>query len=157
MSSVAFGRNFANSVPVADSTRARMLHGLQELIATLAPAEAAPIALDAGHIEDLVRARRQRAKFFNSELFGEPSWDMLLELYAADLAQRRVAVSSLAITAGVPLTTALRWMSALQKDGLIARENDPLDGRRVFVKLSARGREAIESYFLSLPPGFMPL
>jgi DNA-binding MarR family transcriptional regulator len=157
MSSVAFERNFANSVPVADSTRAKMLHGLQELIATLAPAESAAIAPDAGHVEDLVRARRQRAKFFNPELFADPAWDMLLELYAAALSQRRVSVSSLCIASGVAATTALRWMSALQKDGLIARENDPLDGRRVFVKLSAKGQRSIEDYFLSLPPGVTPL
>jgi DNA-binding MarR family transcriptional regulator len=72
---------------------------------------------------------------------------MLLELYAAELAQRRVATSELCIGAAVPASTALRWIEKLHQKGLAARRNDPLDARRVWVELSAEGVSLMERYF----------
>ncbi|QIK78860.1 hypothetical protein G7077_08090 [Sphingomonas piscis] len=72
---------------------------------------------------------------------------MLLELYSAHLGQRRLSVSSLCGGSGVPPTTALRWITTLEKQRLIARRNDPMDGRRVFVELSFSGVEAMDAYF----------
>jgi DNA-binding MarR family transcriptional regulator len=98
-----------------------------------------------------LHARAQRGRFFSARLFSDPAWDMLLELYAASLAQRRLSVSRLSERARVPLTTALRWISALEKEGAIERQADPLDGRRVFIMLSEEGRSAMSAYFDELP------
>jgi hypothetical protein len=43
-----------------------------------------------------------REQFFGPDLFADPAWDILLDLYAARLEQQRVAVSSLCIAAAVP-------------------------------------------------------
>lgn len=77
--------------------------------------------------------------------------DMLLDLYASDLEQSRIAVGSLCIASGVPNTTALRWISNLEREGLVTRQGDPYDGRRVWIDLTEAGREAMEAYFMSLP------
>jgi DNA-binding MarR family transcriptional regulator len=105
----------------------------------------------------LLRARRDRNRFFGEHLFGDPAWDMLLELYAAELSQRRVSVGGLAAGSGTPMTTALRWIDALVKDGLAERRPDPLDARRVFVSLTKKGSHAMDAYLQSLPPTVNPL
>lgn len=103
------------------------------------------------HIEKLLRLRRKRDQFFGTSLFADPAWDILLELYAAELGQRRMWVGSLGVGAAVPATTALRWMKILESKGLISRSPDHMDGRRVFVALTAAGIRAMEQFFGSVP------
>ena len=102
--------------------------------------------VDASFVRSLIRARRLRDQFFKGDLFADPAWDMLLDLFAARLEDRRVAVSSLCIAAAVPPTTALRWIKALSDQGLFVRTADPQDGRRVFIQLSDEAALALESY-----------
>ena len=101
-------------------------------------------------VRAMVRARRLRAQFFDSELFADPAWDMLLDLYAARLDQHRVAVSSLCIASAVPATTALRWIKTLTDRGLFVRRADPTDGRRVFIELADDAANAMAAYFVEL-------
>lgn len=92
--------------------------------------------------------RRRRSKIFRLDaLFGEPAWDILLDLFIAAKERRRVSVTSACIGSAVPSTTALRWIAILEKQGLLVREADPGDARRVYVKLSARGYAAMLEYF----------
>ncbi|WP_052223323.1 helix-turn-helix domain-containing protein [Novosphingobium malaysiense] len=94
--------------------------------------------------------RRRRTKIFQSEdLFGEPGWDILLDLFIAAKERRRVSVTSACIGAAVPSTTALRWIAVLERHHLLVREADPGDARRVYVKLSTRGYDAMLEYFAS--------
>ena len=97
-------------------------------------------------------ARSQRGRFFNPKLFADPAWDMLLELYAASLTERRLTVSRLAERSGVPLTTALRWICTLENEQLIDREDDRFDKRRMFLSLTDKGRSAMSAYFEELHP-----
>lgn len=102
-------------------------------------------------VRDVLKLRRNRDRFFDSELFADPAWDILLELYAAALAQLRVSVTSLCCGAAVPATTALRWINHLEEKGLITRRPDPIDGRRHFLMLSKEGMEAMNAYFRTVP------
>jgi len=95
----------------------------------------------------LIRQRRLRTDFLPATLFGEPAWDMLLDLYAAHYEGRRVSVSSLCIASSVPSTTALRAIEAMEREGCILRERDPGDGRRIFLKLSDVRRAELDAYF----------
>ncbi len=93
-------------------------------------------------------ARRKRNSAFEGiELFGEPAWDILLDLYIAYAGGKRVSVSSACIGSAAPPTTGLRWLGVLQAAGLVEREHDPRDQRRVLVHLSDRGVEKMETYF----------
>lgn len=103
--------------------------------------------ISARDIGEIIRARRARVQFFDEELFADPAWDMLLELFYAELSQRRVAVSSLCIAAAVPATTALRWIKAMTDKGLFIRHSDPFDGRRVFVELAPEASRTLRKYF----------
>ena len=111
---------------------------------------------EARWVRNLLRARAARADFFNADLFADPAWDMLLSLYSAEIEQKRVSISKLCLASRVPSTTALRWISALQKNGLINREPDPFDARRIFVSLSREGSQAVRAYFGSLPATLYP-
>jgi DNA-binding MarR family transcriptional regulator len=104
-------------------------------------------------IRSAIQARASRGRHFNPELFADPAWDMLLELYSAALTQRKLTVSRLGERSGVPMTTALRWISTLEREGLIDRVHDRLDGRRVFLILSEKGERAMSAYFNDLPAG----
>ena len=96
---------------------------------------------------NILRLRRRREALFGSDLFGEPAWDMLLALYATELAGRRESVSGLCSVSGVPSTTALRWINVLENAGWIARKADALDGRRSFLSLTAKAKTALEGFF----------
>src|SRR5690348_3433443 len=103
--------------------------------------------LAANVVRNVIRARRLRARYFPSELFADPAWDMLLDLLQAEIAQLRVPVSSLCIAAAVPATTALRWLKTMVDEGIFVRRADPHDGRRVFVELAPETSAALRRYF----------
>ena len=98
-------------------------------------------------LQKIIDDRRLRAKFFDEYLFADPAWDILLDLYRAHLAQQRISVTSVCFGAGVPVSTALRWLNALEERGLACRSQDPLDGRRFFVELTHSGVSAMADYF----------
>lgn len=98
-------------------------------------------------VERIRQARHLRVKFFDAKLFADPAWDMLLDLYRAHLAQQRICTTSLCIGSGAPVSTALRWLNALEQRGLAQRSQDPLDGRRFWVSLTDEGVAAMAGYF----------
>lgn len=80
--------------------------------------------------------RSRRSNFFNTDLFGEPAWDILLDLFISKATKTRVSITSACIAAQVPQTTALRWIGLLEAEGLIIRIPDTNDHRRVWIELS---------------------
>jgi len=98
-------------------------------------------------LKELRAIRAVRSKHFPPDLFSDPCWEMLLDLYDARLAGAEVTVTSLGAASGVPLTTALRRMEALQAHGLIARIEDKDDKRRTIVRLTDAGVEAGDRFF----------
>lgn len=89
---------------------------------------------------EMLAARRMRAEVFDADLFGEPAWDILLELFVAGEEGTPVALSSAGIGSMVPPTTALRWLRLLEERGIVLRRLDPADGRRTHVALSEAAR-----------------
>ncbi|OFX01961.1 MAG: hypothetical protein A3D94_01340 [Alphaproteobacteria bacterium RIFCSPHIGHO2_12_FULL_66_14] len=132
----------------------RQLRRQPDLPAQLPPDAGAKAAKDLDPLErkraalaNLRTMRRTRARYFPSDLFSDPCWEMLLDLYDARLAGAEVTVTSLGAASGVPLTTALRRMDTLQGHGLIARVEDAGDKRRTIIRLTAPGFQAVESFF----------
>jgi len=92
------------------------------------------------------KRRERRKKYFYSELFGEPAWDMLLELFVAKADGIRVSATSICIASQAPMTTALRWLEILGSRGLIVKQADMLDGRRTLIELSDDGFRIMQSH-----------
>lgn len=88
--------------------------------------------------------RRARVTYFGADLFGEPAWDLLLELYLAELDHVRLSVSKACSRAYVPNSTAMRWITKLIESGLVRRYDDQFDQRRSFLALTDRGTAAME-------------
>jgi hypothetical protein len=101
-------------------------------------------------VRRIVRQRQLRARFFDGDLFGDPAWDMLLDLTAARAEHSRVSVTSLCIASGVPPTTALRWIAQMTEAGLFQRVEDETDRRRAFIALTDRAADAMARYFAEL-------
>lgn len=114
------------------------------------PGEGAAERQHAKAVRRLLRQRRMREQYFPADLFADPAWDMLLDLYAARLEHQPVSVSSLCIAAAVPATTALRWIKTMTDAGLFVRESDPQDGRRIFIALADSALAAMRRYFEAL-------
>ncbi len=96
--------------------------------------------------ECILQKRRLRNQYFDSELFGEAGFDVMLDLFVQDLAGRSTYTTSAAIASRAPLTTALRQIAMLVERGLVAREPDPVDRRRVLLRMTDDGAERMREY-----------
>jgi DNA-binding MarR family transcriptional regulator len=95
-----------------------------------------PNAIHPSVLKAIIKARRNRQKYFEGDLFSDPSWDILLELTAAHIENRQESVTSVAIAASVPASTAIRKIRELAERDLVRRWTDPNDARRIFVALT---------------------
>ncbi len=120
-------------------TRAEDLRALAlratELAEMLEDISLRPPTIPAPFLDEQAR-RTHRRKFLPPDLFGEPAWDMLVDLMIARDRDRRISIGSLCIASQVPATTALRYIALLEARGCIERECDRNDGRRVYLKLT---------------------
>lgn len=112
--------------------------------------------VSAAMVRRLARLRRDRDRHFPADLFGDPAWDMLLDLVAARMERVDVAVSSLCVAAAVPTTTALRWVRTLSQAGIFVRRTDPGDARRVFITLSDQAHDAMIAWLRRFAGAFQP-
>ncbi len=107
---------------------------------------------------DIARSRGLQRRLLADFHMADPVWDMLLDLYLSERKGVRVSISDLALAAGVPRSTGVRWVGNLIETGVIGSEPDAQDGRRTWVELSAQSRVALERYFVEVartlaPPG----
>ena len=114
------------------------------------------VVIDAAEVRRAIRARRLRDQRFGAGLFEDPGWDILLDLFAADLEGTQVSVSSLCIAASVAPTTALRWIAKLTDSGMLERRPDPFDRRRAFMELSSSAGQAMREHVGALRRAGLP-
>jgi hypothetical protein len=119
---------------------------IDETAERAAPEHRQPALGDGSLVRAFIRLRRLRGQHFMPELFADPAWDILLDLTAARLEGRMVAVSSLCIAAAVPATTALRWITQMTEQEILVRKQDPTDGRRVFIGLGEPAIAGMDAY-----------
>jgi hypothetical protein len=98
----------------------------------------------------LMDARRKRASYIASDLLGDPAWDILLDLLRAELSYERPPVSSICSTAGVPASTGLRWLNALEQHRLVLRQGDPRDTDGAIFILSPDASAALRRYLVDV-------
>lgn len=102
----------------------------------------------------LVNARRtlrrrllRKQLLGNDELFGEPAWDMLIDLFLHEGDAKPVSTSSLGIASGLGMSSALRLVQRLCDAELLVRTSDPSDGRRNFIRLAPEVAHRLTAYF----------
>lgn len=84
----------------------------------------------------LLRFRRLRDSQFKPGLFADPAWDILLNLLIAEERGADTSVTGVCAAAGVPLTTALRYLNMMVEERLVIRKADLEDARRSWVQLA---------------------
>lgn len=133
---------------VAHAIRRAMALLEDETAETVMPATpaTAPTTARPNYLRALVAARADRDAIFQSGLFSDPAWDMLLDLAVAEASGRPISVTSLCIASGAPTTTALRRIEDMKEAGLLDRIPDPQDRRRVLVHLTEEGRKRMEAF-----------
>lgn len=93
-----------------------------------------PLRVTHDQLKSVLKARRERSEIFGEGLFSDPAWDILLELFAAELANRKSSLADLSAIA--PQSTLARWLVALQDRGLVECEADALQSGQFWVELS---------------------
>jgi CheY-like chemotaxis protein len=101
-------------------------------------------------LRTIISARGLRSRFFPSDLFADPAWDILLDLARAKLEGQQVSVSSVCIAASVPMSTALRWVRQMTDSGLLQRWIDPKDRRRDLIALTDTTASHMRDYLSSV-------
>lgn len=98
-----------------------------------------------------VKAKEQRnvrPRFLGGEdLFGEPAWDILLDIFIRQTLDEKISVPKVGIVDQTPATTTLRWFLVLEENGLIAQEPDPDKKDQVLLRFTPTGYEAMLRYF----------
>lgn len=97
----------------------------------------------------IIRLRRKRDSDARG-IFHDPAWDILLDLFAAAEENRYISISSACIASAVPPTTALRYISHLLEKGYISRYREGHDRRKVYVKITPKGRLIVSKFLESL-------
>ena len=95
--------------------------------------------------------RKVRPNFVgNGDMFGEPAWDMLLDLFISQANEEEVTVKAGCLHADIPPTTTIRWLKVLEQNGLIMSHVDPADPKQHLIHLTATGYEGMLRYLESI-------
>jgi len=98
--------------------------------------------------ETVLRRRILRRQLVGSpELFGEPAWDMLIDLFIHACKGQQLSMSSLCATAGIPTSSAMKLAQRLCEAGILERTPDIFDGRRTLMKIAPEVAHRLRAYF----------
>ncbi|HEX9933248.1 MAG TPA: hypothetical protein VGB08_10440 [Allosphingosinicella sp.] len=131
--------------PVADP-RQQLRRSLSAPVDDIPAVDPLPPGMLLAEAKRLAAARRVRDRIFGRELFPNPGWNILVELFIAAEEGRNVTIKSACVAAGVPQSTALRHIAHLNEVRLTARAQHPSDARSAYLKLTDRGRAKMVSY-----------
>ncbi|WP_144908177.1 winged helix DNA-binding protein [Novosphingobium taihuense] len=86
-----------------------------------------------------------------------PGWRIILEIYTARCEQKRLSISDIWHTTGLPGATSLRWLKLLEEKGLIVRQADINDKRRFWLHLTEKGWAAASQVLEESATKLVPL
>ena len=133
---------------MTDTDLREMKRMLSDLVASKNTGHLAFSNLALSDLRDLeITLRRMRNEAFIDGYFSDFAWDILLGLDKASRLNQRYAVSDAGAEAGIPLSTTVRYIAKLERDGYIERQIDPHDRRRTFVSLTKMGQETLSEVF----------
>ena len=94
----------------------------------------------------ILRFRRFRETILSPDIFGEPAWEVLLEVFVADAKGEAITARMVAERRGKSPYVISRWLKHLSVQGLIVGDGDGnVDDQ---LTLSGSGMEKIETVLL---------
>jgi hypothetical protein len=103
------------------------------------------MTIDRETIKAIMRVHQAQAKLLGYGLVDDAAWVMLLDLLLMHLESKTLAVTSLCVGSGVPVTTALRRLDQLISKGLALKTPDRTDRRRLLVSISPKGIDCVSA------------
>jgi DNA-binding MarR family transcriptional regulator len=100
--------------------------------------------------EEMLRVRRAGGQLLGHAMLKDPAFDLFLVLYVLSARQETVSLSCLAKVAGIPGTSAWRWLGYLVDKGFVVRCPSTTDRRAMSASLTDAGR-AVFNEFLATP------
>jgi DNA-binding transcriptional ArsR family regulator len=100
-------------------------------------------------VDHLLQARRFRETVFNPRLFSDPAWDLLLNLYQAQLRNVDLTVDQLVDAVDLSPAVTARWLKALAGEGLTREKRDSRNPGHVVVELTGEGVTAMRRWAAS--------
>jgi DNA-binding MarR family transcriptional regulator len=94
--------------------------------------------------QSMLRVRRAREQLFCRSMFGEPAFDLLLCLYVRS--EKETSLTSLARTAGIPNSSAMRWIRYLADKRLVELTDSRSDRRATCAQLTPDGRAVMDEF-----------
>lgn len=105
-------------------------------------------AIAVRNAEATVRRRMLRKQLLRgSDHFGEPAWDILLDLFIHEAKGQSLSMSALCVTAGIPMSSAMKLIQRMCDDGVLERTPDTTDGRRSLVSIAPAVAHRLRAYF----------
>ncbi|HVU28882.1 MAG TPA: PAS domain-containing protein [Sphingomicrobium sp.] len=95
----------------------------------------------------MLRVRNSRERLFGRSMVGEPAFDLLLSLYVRS-GQKETSLSKLASAAGIPHSSAIRWIRYLCDKGLLEIGESISDRRAICAQLTPAGRATMEEFLM---------
>jgi len=95
--------------------------------------------------EWMLRMRRAREQLFSRAMCGEPAFELLLCLYVRS-GESEISLTSLARPAGIPYSSAMRWIRYLVGKGYVERTDSRSDRRATCVQLTPCGRAMMDEF-----------
>jgi hypothetical protein len=99
----------------------------------------------------ILKLFRKRAASSFGELFGDPGWTILLDLFVREAEGKKTIVSGAVIGSMAPPTTGLRWVHLLTDKGLLFRSFNPNDTRIAYINLSEKARIELTEILSTMP------
>jgi DNA-binding MarR family transcriptional regulator len=96
-----------------------------------------------GLAEAMRGTRLLRARIFPYASLGNPTWDVLLDLFVRELNGYRTSLDHMAIAGELPAATVHRAVEELTVLGLLGRAADRFDERVIWLSLTERGKQGM--------------
>ena len=109
------------------------------------PVHPSKAGVDRETIKAIMRVHSAQAKLLGYGLVDDAAWVMLLDLLLMHLEGKTLAVTSLCVGSGVPVTTALRRLDQLISKGLAVKNPDRADRRRLLVSITPKGIDCVSA------------
>ncbi|MHA6719626.1 transcriptional regulator [Sphingomonas sp. RS6] len=84
------------------------------------------------------------------DLFANPALSILMTLYVSRREGTNVSTSAACVASGVPTTTALRWINALARRGMLIKRTGPNDRRFTYLELSDATFASIDQFLANM-------
>lgn len=139
----ATGANYLSDCEEADARPARA-----PFVLRARPAKPGANAASKENARATIRRRLLRRQLLGApDLFGEPAWDMILDLFVHEDDRKPMAMSSICVSAGIPFSSAMRLAQKLCDADILQRVPDTFDGRRINLRIAPDVVHRLRAYF----------